>query len=53
MSEVNMWAIEDECRAEGYTENDPRLGFINHATGHRPTAEALDAGYDFLDKWLK
>ena len=19
MSEVNMWAIEDECRAEGYT----------------------------------
>ena len=39
-------------RAEGYTEGDARLGFINHATGHRPPEWALNEGYDFLDKHL-
>lgn len=39
-------------RAEGYTEGDERLGFIHHATGHRPPEWALNAGYDFLDKHL-
>ena len=41
------------CRAKAYKEGDARLGFINHATGHKPPLWALDAGYDFLDKWLK
>ena len=40
-------------RAEGYTEGDGRLLFINHATGHRPPPWALAVGYDFLDAWLK
>ena len=41
------------CRASGYTPDDGRLKIINHATGHRPPIEALNEGYDFLDKWLK
>ena len=40
-------------RAPGYDEKDDRLKIVNHATGHRPTWEALCQGYDFLDKWLK
>ena len=40
-------------RAEGYREGDGRLGFFNHATGHRPTPEALLAGYEFLDRFLR
>jgi hypothetical protein len=40
-------------RAEGFSEGDGRLGFYNHATGHRPTPEALEAGYEFLDRFLK
>lgn len=44
-----------ECAlsAEGYSKDDGRLEFINHATGHRPPLWALDKGYDFIDKWLK
>ncbi len=41
------------CRAPGYAADDGRLKIINHATGHRPPLEALEEGYDFLDKWLK
>lgn len=41
------------CRYGGYAENDLRLKFINHATGHRPPVWALEEGYDFLDTWLK
>ena len=40
-------------RAEGFSEGDGRLGFYHHATGHRPTPEALEAGYEFLDRFLK
>lgn len=40
-------------KATGYGENDERLLFINHATGHRPPMWALEEGYDFLDRWLK
>ena len=40
-------------RAKGYGENDERLKFINHATGHCPPMWALDEGYDFLDRWVK
>lgn len=39
--------------AAGYKAFPDRLGFINHATGHRPPAYALEAGYDFLEKHLK
>ena len=46
-------SLEIMYRAEGYVENDERIKFINHATGHRPPLWALDEGYDFLDKWLK
>lgn len=38
--------------APGYVD-DGRLKIVNHATGHRPTWEALCEGYDFLDTWLK
>jgi hypothetical protein len=40
-------------RAGVYGENDERLSFINHASGHRPPMWTLDRGYDFLDRWLK
>lgn len=49
----NDESIEIMRRAEGYAEDDERLKFINHATGHRPPMWALDEGYDFLDKYLK
>jgi hypothetical protein len=49
----NDESLEIMLRAEGYTENDERLKFINHATGHRPPMWTLDEGYDFLDKWVK
>jgi len=29
-----------------------KMLFVNHATGHRPPASALDAGYDFIGKIL-
>lgn len=39
--------------APGYEGKEDRLGFINHATGHRPPADVQEKGYEFLDKWLK
>ena len=39
--------------AKGYERHPERLGFLNHATGHRPPRHALDAAYDFLEKYLK
>lgn len=39
-------------QAKGYRRHPERLGFFNHATGHRPTREALEAGYDFLERYL-
>jgi len=39
--------------AQGYEGYEERLVIHNHATGHRPPPDALNAGYDFLDKWLK
>ena len=38
--------------AKGYLENDGRLKFINHATGHHPPLWALNEGYDFLGKFI-
>jgi predicted esterase len=40
-------------KAEGYTENSGLVKFINHKSGHRPPAWALNEGYDYIDKWLK
>ncbi len=40
-------------RANGYAPDDTRLKIVNHATGHRPPAWALNEGYDFLDRALK
>lgn len=37
----------------GYTEDPERLRIINHASGHRPPADALNEGYAFLERWLK
>ena len=40
-------------RASGYEGSESRLRIINHATGHRPPMYALEAGYDFIDEYLK
>ena len=40
------------ARARGYERHPERIGFFNHATGHRPTAEALERGLDFLEAHL-
>jgi len=40
-------------KARGYKgRRQVRIEVLNHATGHRPPIEALEAGYDFLDKWI-
>ncbi len=39
--------------ADGYDDCPEKLRYIWHDGGHRPTAEALAAGYRFLDKWVK
>lgn len=40
-------------RAKGYRgKKQERIVVINHATGHRPPTEALEAGYGFLDRWI-
>ncbi|MBQ2955106.1 MAG: acetylxylan esterase [Clostridia bacterium] len=40
-------------RAPGYKPDDGRLKMISYPGGHFPTREALEEGYDFLDRWLK
>ena len=40
-------------RAKGYEAHPENLAIINHATGHRPPADVLNKGYDFIDKYLK
>ena len=35
-----------------YRRHPGRLSFINHATGHRPPPDALEAGYRFLERHL-
>jgi len=39
--------------AKGYEGREDRLSLVNHATGHRPPAWATEAGYRFLDRYLK
>ena len=36
-----------------YKEHPERALVVNHAAGHRPPQYAKDAGYGFLDHWLK
>lgn len=38
-------AVPDDCV---FMEDAGKLGFVNHASGHRPPSEALDKGYDFM-----
>ena len=40
-------------RAKGYESHPENLVILNHVSGHRPPAEALTAGYDFLELHLK
>ncbi len=40
-------------RARGYGRHPERLVILNHASGHRPPQSALEAGYDFLELYLK
>ena len=39
-------------RAEGYGESPEKLVLLNHASGHRPSASALEEGYRFLERWI-
>ena len=49
----NEDCYEAMIKARGYEKHKERIGFFNHATGHRPTAEALERGLDFLEDQLK
>ena len=49
----NEESIEMIYNAEGYNKDKSNLLMINHKTGHKPPREALEAAYDFIDKYLK
>lgn len=49
----NDESFEIMKRAGGYDGYEKNLRIINHATGHRPPEYALNAGYDFIDEYLK
>ena len=49
----NENSYEAMLKAKGYEKYPQRLGFFNHASGHRPTAEALEKGLDFLEEYLR
>ncbi|MBQ8324987.1 MAG: dienelactone hydrolase family protein [Clostridia bacterium] len=40
-------------KAKGYQATPEHLLLVHHGKGHRPPADALEAGYDFLDRYLK
>ena len=46
-------SLEMIMKASAYKNAPEKLCFINHATGHRPPADALQQGYEFLLKHLK
>ncbi len=48
----NDLSLKEIRKAKGY-ESDEKLLFINHASGHYPPIQAIEKGYDFLDKYLK
>lgn len=39
--------------AKGYEGHPERLRFVHHGKGHRPPRVATEAGYSFLDRFLK
>ena len=39
-------------RVKAYEGHQERLELINHASGHRPPPDALEAGYRFLERHL-
>ncbi len=39
-------------RAKGYGDSSGKLVLLNHASGHRPPASALEEGYRFLERWV-
>ena len=41
------------ARAAVYRSHPERAVLLNHATGHRPPPEALEAGYRFLERHLR
>ena len=41
------------ARAAVYRAHPERAVLLNHATGHRPPPDALEAGYRFLDRYLR
>ncbi|MDF2723498.1 MAG: acetyl xylan esterase [Paenibacillus sp.] len=41
----------DALKKAGYSDSSPYL-FINHASGHHPPMDALERGYDFLQKYI-
>lgn len=49
----DMQSFEYMKKADGYCDAPEKLKIVNHATGHRPTWDALCEGYDFLDKYIK
>ena len=40
-------------RATGYESHPEYRDVLDHASGHRPPAEVLEKGYEFLDRYLK
>ncbi len=40
-------------KAAGYEAHPEHLLLVHHGKGHRPPPDALEAGYDFLDRYLK
>ncbi|MBE7020644.1 MAG: hypothetical protein E7411_04330 [Ruminococcaceae bacterium] len=49
----NQESIDMIYKAKGYDNDKSTLKMINHQTGHKPPKDALEAAYDFLDKYLK
>ena len=49
----NDSSYEAMLQAAGYAECRENLVLVNHASGHRPSKQALESGYSFLEKHLK
>ncbi len=49
----NDKSYEAMQQAVSYANCQENLVLVNHAAGHRPPMQALESGYDFLEKHLK
>lgn len=49
----NEYSRQMMNNASGYADCPSNLLCINHASGHRPPMQVLEAGYEFLDRRLK